>query len=208
MQISVFDLFKVGIGPSSSHTVGPMVAANRFLQGLKTRHLLEKVGRIRVSMHGSLAFTGKGHNSDVAIILGLSGEVPNKIEPDRIPKILESVRNNKKILLNSEYLIDFSEEHDLIFDFEHLLPGHSNGMLFEAMDINRNTLSDQIYYSIGGGFVATAHEILLGQTRSQGAKKVVNSFKNANKMLELGKKKNMSIAELIFENEKSGHKDC
>ncbi|MBL95786.1 MAG: L-serine dehydratase 1 [Alphaproteobacteria bacterium MarineAlpha3_Bin5] len=204
MQISVFDLFKIGIGPSSSHTVGPMVAAGRFLNSIKELNLLSKVSRVRVSVHGSLAFTGKGHNTDIAVILGLSGEKPDTIDPSCVPKIVEGVRAKKRLNLNNEHLIVFSEDTDLIFDFEHILPGHSNGMLFEAINAANEKLCDQIYYSTGGGFVATPHEMLVGGEHAEGTfQKLPYYFRNADEMLVLGNNANKTISEMVYANELS-----
>ena len=203
MKISVFDLFKIGIGPSSSHTVGPMVAANRFLDGLEAAQTLNQVIHIKVSLHGSLAFTGKGHRTDIAILLGLSGKTPNSVDPKTVPQLLSAIRNSGTVKLKNQYSINFAEDTDIIFDFERILPGHSNGMLFKATGHNNKKLGEQIYYSLGGGFVATPHEILAGDTGAgvEGSN-LPYFFSTADEMLAIGKKEKKTISEMILLNEK------
>lgn len=155
MHISLFDLFSIGIGPSSSHTVGPMLAANEFLKLLVTQDMLNKTERIKVELYGSLALTGKGHGTDKAIINGLEGCDPETVDPDTmIPRMQEIIKTGR-LCLNKTQEIAFDDRQDLLFLQKELLPKHTNGMRFSAFDPHKNLLIAQIYYSIGGGFIVT-----------------------------------------------------
>ncbi|MEM9677503.1 MAG: serine dehydratase beta chain, partial [Pseudomonadota bacterium] len=160
MFLSVNELFKVGIGPSSSHTMGPMVAARMFLELLRDgswpRPASAHVDHIRVSLHGSLAFTGKGHGSDRAIILGLMGCDPASLDPDDVDAILAQSHADRRIAADGFPAWRFDPAQDLMFDYDEALPGHANGMRFEALDPDGRLLLRQIYYSVGGGFVVDA----------------------------------------------------
>jgi L-serine dehydratase len=153
MAVSVFDLFKIGIGPSSSHTVGPMKAACSFVQRLERTGLLQQTRRIQVGLYGSLAHTGRGHGTDKAVILGLQGELPDLIDPDRIDPMLNAIRNAGAIRLLDRHPVPFSEKTDLLFRKRDKLPHHPNGMRFEALDAHGGLLERREYYSVGGGFV-------------------------------------------------------
>jgi L-serine dehydratase len=196
MFLSVFDLYKIGIGPSSSHTVGPMVAAQRFLASLK-----QSTGRIRVSLHGSLAFTGKGHGTDRAVVLGLAGETPQLIDPHRIDTILAEMANTKKT-----GSFDFDPACDVIFDFGPALKGHANGMVFK-LEQNGATLAEQVFYSIGGGFVQTAEEreASLQKSAEEQILKVPFPFRNAMEMLAMGQASGQSIVAMKRANEEVAH---
>ena len=148
-----FDLFKVGIGPSSSHTVGPMRAAYLFCQQLQHRGLINDTCLIKSDLFGSLGHTGKGHGTDKAIILGLSGYQPDKIDPDLIDEILEKVNLTKKINLTKTNSITFDYKKHLMFHKRKVLPLHSNGMRFVAYDKDDNELLSKDFYSVGGGFI-------------------------------------------------------
>jgi L-serine dehydratase len=154
MAISVFDLFKVGIGPSSSHTVGPMTAARMFAIGLRDGGLLTRVGRIQVTLYGSLGLTGKGHGSDKAVLLGLEGELPATVDIDTIPQRLDAVAANGTLKILDEHEIAFTVADDLEFNRKKSLSQHPNGMRFTAYDSGGVTLAERVYYSVGGGFVA------------------------------------------------------
>ena len=159
MAVSVFDLFKIGIGPSSSHTVGPMRAAARFASHwLEETGVLERTARVRAEVFGSLALTGRGHGTDKAVLMGLEGHWPNEIDPDVIPAALERIRKEKKLLLLGQRLISFDEKHDLIMNKRQKLPFHTNGMRFTAYDADGEQLATRDYYSVGGGFVVNADE--------------------------------------------------
>ena len=199
MHPSVFDIFKVGIGPSSSHTVGPMVATRRFLDGLIAEGHFPAVARVRVRLHGSLALTGKGHGTDIAVILGLCGARPDSVDPDTVPEILETVRSSGQLRLDGQRDIPFREETDVEFHPE-MLPGHANGMVFLALDTAGRTLKTETCYSVGGGFVATAAELEQGAA-STAETPVPYPFTSAAEMLAMADEQGLSIAELTLENE-------
>ncbi|WP_417515109.1 L-serine ammonia-lyase [Minwuia sp.] len=159
MAISVFDLFKVGIGPSSSHTVGPMWAAHRFLSRLQDHGVLDLVARIRVDLYGSLALTGLGHATDKALILGLAGEIPDTVRPETADTLVFNVRQYKKLLLNGGREIDFDPRTDLDFLVNEMLPEHPNGMIFHAFDVDGAKLAEETLFSVGGGFVQDQAEM-------------------------------------------------
>ena len=202
MFLSVFDIFKIGIGPSSSHTVGPMVAAGRFLDGLREAGNLPAVARVACTLHGSLAFTGKGHASDRAIILGLSGKVPDTIDPDEAFSLVHQVDSEETLPLGGDRNIEFQRERDIVFEYGPPLPGHANGMILRAFDESGATLAENTYYSIGGGFVATPEELAspLG-AGSLPVKEVPYPFNSAKEMLEMADRHGKTIAEMKFENE-------
>src|SRR5260370_3667649 len=153
MTLSVFDIFKVGIGPSSSHTMGPMRAAREFALGLKRDGLLGATQEIAVRLYGSLAFTGVGHGTDRAILVGLEGAQPETIDPDGIEPTVQRIRTSGRIRLAGEHEIAFDEPMQLLFMHHERLPGHSNGMRFTALGSDRRRLREEDYYSIGGGFL-------------------------------------------------------
>ena len=134
MTVSVFDLFKIGIGPSSSHTVGPMRAAREFVLALRETGVLDSVAAVKAELYGSLGATGKGHGSDKAVLLGLEGEQPDVIDPEHIPGILERIRGSGRIRLLGEHEIPFDEKNQLILHRRKTLPYHANGMRFRACD--------------------------------------------------------------------------
>src|SRR2546427_770674 len=153
MTLSVFDIFKVGIGPSSSHTMGPMRAAREFALGLKRDGLLGATREIAVRLYGFLALTGLGHGSDRAILAGLEGAEPESVDPDSIELTMQRIRTSGRIRLGGEHEIAFDEPMQLLFMHHERLPGHSNGMRFSALGSDRRTLREEDYYSIGGGFI-------------------------------------------------------
>jgi len=155
MSISFFDLFSIGIGPSSSHTVGPMLAANAFLQQLESLHLFEKTARVKVELYGSLALTGKGHGTDKAILNGLEGKDPETVIPETMIPRMQEILAHHTLLLGGKKTIPFHESQDFIFLQKELLPKHTNGMRFMAYDETNAPLLVEIYYSIGGGFITT-----------------------------------------------------
>ncbi len=153
MSVSVLDLFKIGIGPSSSHTVGPMRAARLFAGGLRERGLLARTARVRAELYGSLGATGRGHGSDGAILLGLEGEAPDEVDTDSVPQRLASIRETRRVRLLGEQDIGFDEKQDLLLYRRESLPFHPNGMRFTAFDAQGVELQSRTYYSVGGGFV-------------------------------------------------------
>src|SRR2546423_15035170 len=153
MTLSVFDIFKVGIGPSSSHTMGPMRAAREFVLGLKRDGLLGATREIAVRLYGSLALTGLGHGSDRAILAGLEGAQPESVDPDSIEPTVQRIRSSGRIRLGSEPELAFDEPIQLLMMQHERLPRHSNGMRFTAVGSERRRLREEDYYSIGGGFL-------------------------------------------------------
>src|SRR5688572_21920396 len=149
MAVSTFDLFKIGIGPSSSHTVGPMRAAARFVQKwLDESGQLANAARVRVELYGSLALTGRGHGTDKAVLMGLEGHMPNSIDPDVIPATLARIREQKKLNLLGRHAIAFDEKTDLVFNKRQKLPFHTNGMRFTAFDAAGAEIATREYYSV------------------------------------------------------------
>ncbi|WP_417772250.1 L-serine ammonia-lyase [Stappia sp.] len=201
MFISVFDIFKIGIGPSSSHTMGPMVAAGRFLDALRAGKL--RPARFAVSLHGSLAFTGKGHASDRAVCLGLLGHDPATIDPDTVEAEMERLAREKYVDVETLGPVAFDPAVDLVFDYGPPLPGHANGMIFRALDESGEALLEATLYSIGGGFVVDAAELcarddLMPDTRETG---VPFPFRTAKEMLAMGDTSDLSIAAMKRANE-------
>ena len=193
--ISIFDIFKIGIGPSSSHTVGPMKAAHAFVGEL--HRVAKKVERITVTLHGSLAWTGKGHGTDSAILLGLSGLLPETINPDAVDGRLAAIRRDRELDVPEVGALSFDPETDLLFDFEAELPRHTNGMHFVALDARGNALLETDYYSVGGGFIARNDED--EPTAQQGLP--ARPFVTSAELLQAAADENLSIAELVLQNE-------
>ena len=200
MFLSVFDMFKVGIGPSSSHTMGPMVAAGRFLDDLRASAF--KVAGLRASLHGSLAFTGVGHATDRAVILGLAGFLPDTYDAEKAEAALRVIENDKQVMPDDLPPLAFDPANDLTFDYDNALPGHANGLQLMATDAQGDVIFQEIYYSIGGGFVLTAKELSSGKDTDAGAP-VPYPFKSAREMLEMAGKSGKSIAEMKRANELS-----
>ena len=200
MFLSVFDMFKVGIGPSSSHTMGPMVAAARFLDRLRAAPF--SVAGVRASLHGSLAFTGVGHATDRATVLGLAGFVPETYDRDKAESALKRIKEEKTVEPEGLPALSFDPEADLTFDFGPNLPGHANGMILSATDAQGDVILQETYYSIGGGFVMTQAELDAGKDTDDGAP-VPYPFKSAAEMLEMAKSTGLSIAEMKRANELS-----
>ena len=216
MFLSVFDIFKIGIGPSSSHTVGPMIAAARFLDDLRGgAEKLPGSGRlaaVEASLHGSLAFTGKGHASDRAVILGLSGLRPDSLDPDEAGRIEAEVRGTGRIRPQGLGELAFDPEADLVFDYGPPLPGHANGLVFRAFDTVGNPYHVETYYSVGGGFVLTAAELERKRSGASGGMRDRKAelgfpypFETAREMLEMGRHSGKSVAEMKRANESVVH---
>ena len=153
MAISVFDLFSIGIGPSSSHTVGPMRAAQQFASKLADDGLLAQVARVKTDLYGSLGATGKGHGSDKAVMLGLEGEVPESVDTDSVDARMETIRSGKQLNLFGVQAVRFNEKKDLVMHRRESLPFHSNGMTFRAFDSSDTEIRKATFYSVGGGFI-------------------------------------------------------
>lgn len=202
MPLSISDLFKTGIGPSSSHTVGPMVAANRFLDELREKNLLDNVSRVKVDLYGSLAMTGEGHATDIATLLGLLGERPDQVDPDKVPEYISQIDDQKQLNLAGERLIPFDRKTDLPFNFGESLPKHPNGMRFYAFDAAGMVTIDSIYYSVGGGFVLSDAEIDQ-QDNPSGTQNIPYLFNNGKELLEVCQQANLTIADVVLANEKA-----
>lgn len=197
MNLSVFDLFKIGVGPSSSHTVGPMWAAVRFVESLQSKGLFEKTGRVKTDLYGSLALTGHGHATDKAILLGLSGEKPDEIDPDTVDVIVERIRGKNRLRLGGTREIPFTESADLLFHMKESLPFHPNGIRLTAFDETGKELLKEQYYSVGGGFVVKDGEQAGGTTTAT----VVHEFCSGQDLLDIGHRTGKSIADILLDNE-------
>tara|TARA_R110000868_G_scaffold410965_1_gene701134 strand:- start:2236 stop:3663 length:1428 start_codon:yes stop_codon:yes gene_type:complete len=198
--ISVFDMLKIGVGPSSSHTLGPWRAAERFLHELKEENLLPTVTRIKTDLYGSLSLTGKGHATDLAVMLGLSGQDPEYIPVENIDGIIKTIKDTNLINLGNQYTIPFHFTDDITFNKE-FLPFHSNGMTFTAFNGNEIAY-EATYYSIGGGFVVKEERV---NAKKKIEIKCAFPFRidKAAQLLEFCKSENKSISEIVYENEKS-----
>lgn len=193
--VSIFDIFKIGIGPSSSHTVGPMRAALAFVASLEEQ--AQAVRTIQVHLHGSLAYTGKGHGTDSAVVLGLAGYEPETIDPDSVEGILRAVHGNKVLTVPLVGELPFSPDTDIIFNFEEELPRHTNGMHFIARDAAGSSLSEETYYSLGGGFIARGDEAEVSEQEGEPP----YPYHSADSLLQRAADNKMTIAELIYANE-------
>ncbi len=196
-NISVFDIFKIGIGPSSSHTLGPWRAAQRFITTVKEKGI-DKVSAVKVLLYGSLAKTGKGHGTDVAVILGLCGEDPVTFDVNQINPRMESIAEHKKLMFNSEKEIAFDPFIDMVFLFEESLPFHPNALTFLCTFADGEQIAET-YYSIGGGFVVKEGE----SNNSDGAFNLPYPIEKAEDLLAASKKTGLNISGVVMENEKA-----
>ncbi|MEN1925746.1 L-serine ammonia-lyase [Luteimonas sp. MJ293] len=201
MAVSTFDLYKIGIGPSSSHTVGPMRAAARFVdRWLVQAGRLDDVARVRAEVFGSLALTGRGHGTDKAVMMGLEGHMPNLIDPDIITPGVERIRSGSVIRLAGLREIAFEEKRDLLMNKRQKLPYHTNGMRFAAYDADGNEIASRDYYSVGGGFVVNqdeaAEDRIVADTTT-----VPHPFSSGDELLARARETGLSIAQMMFENE-------
>lgn len=197
IPVSVFDLFKIGIGPSSSHTVGPMRAARRFVLELEERRMLAQASTLKIWLYGSLALTGKGHATDQAILLGLCGETPDRVNVDEIGAIVADVRTESAICLLGVRRINFVEAKHLIFCTEESLPQHPNGMRFAAFDERGHELYRRVFFSIGGGFVVADDEV--GSPSHNVS--MPYDFHSGEQLLRIARAESKTIAEIAYENE-------
>ena len=191
--VSIFDIFKIGIGPSSSHTVGPMKAAGAFARSLEGL----TPARLETTLYGSLAFTGRGHGTDTAVVLGLSGAEPDSLDPDTVPGLLAGIRESGRLSLPSGQAIDFVAERDIVFNFSEELPRHTNGMRFRAFSREGDILKESDYYSLGGGFIARGDE----PEESTLEGEPVYSYSTSQELLDVAATAGLSIAELVLANE-------
>ncbi|OZG73350.1 L-serine ammonia-lyase [Hahella sp. CCB-MM4] len=201
MAISLFDMLKIGIGPSSSHTVGPMKAAQMFVSALQDNGVLPQVCRVRSQLFGSLGATGKGHGTGPAVVLGLEGHVPDLIDPTIVNPRMEEIVTSCRMNLLGSHEISFNESDDLIYHRKETLPYHPNGMIFSAYDAEDRMVSEKTYYSVGGGFVV--------DDKAAGADRIVEDttrlpypFKSGAELLKLCRDNDMSISDIMLENEK------
>lgn len=204
MAVSVFDLFKVGIGPSSSHTVGPMRAARLFVLGLQHQHVLPTTTRVHVGLYGSLGATGKGHGSDKAVLLGLCGHEPDTVPIESISTLLHEIRSQQRLSLLDTHGIDWQEKQDLVFYRRETLPLHANGMRFSAYDAQGELLSERTFYSVGGGFVVSAEVLADGQRQQRIAPDSTQlpiPFRSGAELLARCQERGWSIAQIMRANE-------
>ncbi|MBU2980847.1 L-serine ammonia-lyase [Lentibacter algarum] len=199
MFLSVFDMFKIGIGPSSSHTMGPMVAAARFLDRMRASPF--QFHGLRGTLHGSLAFTGIGHATDRATILGLAGFSPETYEADAAEATLEGIRSTGMITPPDLPPLVFNPKQDLLFDYGPALAGHANGMVLMATDAQGDVTLSETYYSIGGGFVLTEAELAEGKATDDDGTPIPYPFKSADEMLAMCKTSGKTIAQMKRDNE-------
>jgi L-serine dehydratase len=203
MADSTFDPSKIRNGPSSSHTVGPMRAAARFVQHwLDEPGKLAEVARIRAEVYGSLALTGRGHGTDKAVLMGLEGHWPNEIDPDIIPPTLERIRKEKRLQLGGAHAIAFDEKRDLVMNKRQKLPFHTNGMRFTAYDADGGEIATRDYYSVGGGFVVNQDEAAEDRIVAD-TTPLPHPFSSGAELLAQCERSGLSIAQLMFENEKA-----
>jgi L-serine dehydratase len=207
MSLSVLDIFKIGLGPSSSHTMGPMNAAGAFVADLGHRGLLERTERVGVQLYGSLALTGLGHCTDRAVLLGLEGNRPDQIEPEAIEPALARIRSSGRIRLAGTREIGFDEPLDLLLHRDQTLPLHTNGMRFTALDAGGDVLHREEFYSTGGGFIVRAAEfgrIEPGRSRTS----VPHPFESARDLLAACREQGLDLHELVLANERAFRPDA
>ncbi len=203
MAVSIFDLFKIGIGPSSSHTVGPMRAAARFGERwLAGEGQLAQVARVCCELYGSLALTGRGHGTDKAVLCGLEGALPDRIDPDAVLPTVARIRSEKRIHLLGRHPIPFDEKIDLLFNKRQKLPFHPNGMRFSAYDAAGHLLATRDYYSVGGGFVVNHDEAAEDRIVAD-TTELAHPFHSGDELLELCEHSGKTIAEIMRENERA-----
>ncbi len=200
-MLSVFDLFKIGIGPSSSHTVGPMVAACRFAASLAP-DLLSRTARVRADLFGSLALTGRGHATDKAVLLGLAGERPDEVDPGRADALAADVARTRRLTVLGRREVAFDPEHDLCFNQRESLPRHPNGMRFTALDAAGSVVAEDTYYSLGGGFVVNEAEATAGMGGADPPSGTLpHPFASAADLLVIGRRAGLTIGDIVRENE-------
>jgi L-serine dehydratase len=202
-QISIFDIFKIGVGPSSSHTLGPWRAAERFLKEITTKRAISEVAKVKVYLYGSLAKTGKGHGTDIAVILGLNGEDPVTFDTAILDTTIESIKVNKFINLQGKHLVAFDPNVDIEFLKKESLPFHPNGLTFVAT-FTDGEMQAESYYSIGGGFVVKEGE----DTKSKKGVSLKYEINDADDLIQCCMRAGLSISQLVLENERSWRTDA
>ena len=206
MVCSVFDLFKIGVGPSSSHTMGPMTAACMFVERLREAGAIDSVERVQADLYGSLALTGKGHATDRAILLGLSGERPDRIDPDAADRTVSGIRETGRLRLGGSHDIEFIEPRDMRFRQRERLPHHSNGMRFTASDASGEEVASHVYYSVGGGAVVDEATVARNAP-PEGAWDVPHRFSSAEQLLDIAARHDVTIADIARANERAALSD-
>ncbi len=199
--ISVFDMLKIGVGPSSSHTLGPWRAAERFVKELQANELLEKTSQVAINLYGSLALTGKGHGTNIAIMLGLNGENPVTIDPLAVKSIPQTIQSNHQICLGGQKDIAFNPEENIQFHFSTVLPYHPNGLTFKAFDASMNLLHESTFFSIGGGFVVKE-----GETASKKLVPLPHPIEHGDELLAYCEQCNCDISQIVWNNEQAWRK--
>jgi L-serine dehydratase len=210
MAVSVFDIFKIGIGPSSSHTVGPMRAARLYTERLAHRGLLATTARVQVALYGSLGATGKGHGSDKAVLLGLAGHDPETVDVDAVPQLLAAIRESRQVSLGGRQPVAFDEATDLVMHRRETLPFHANGMRCIAFDAAGQELDSHAYYSVGGGFVVSEQVAADGSRQKTVAPDTTvlpYPFASGDALLQLARRERVGIAELMRRNERHWRSD-
>ncbi len=211
MAVSVFDLFKIGIGPSSSHTVGPMRAARLFVSRLQHDGQLTATTRVVSELYGSLGATGKGHGSDKAVLLGLAGHEPDTVDVDAIPLMLDTMRQAHRLVLGGTHEVAFDERADLVFHRRESLPFHANGMRFIAYDTSGQAIATRTYYSVGGGFVVSEEVAADGTRQKQIAPDTTVlplPFHSGEELLQVAQREKLSIAQVMRRNERHWRTDA
>ena len=200
MALSVFDLYSVGIGPSSSHTVGPMRAAKTFVDGLRERGELDRVARIHSQLFGSLGATGHGHGSDKAVVLGLEGQTPEQVDTDRADERVAQARERRSLRLDADHEIGWDPDTDLVLHRRESLPAHPNGMRFDAFDAAGDPVASRVYYSVGGGFVVD--ESAAGADRVvQDTTRLPLPFTTGAELLAICRREGLSVSDVMLRNE-------
>ena len=211
MALSVFDLFKIGIGPSSSHTVGPMKAAAMFVRRLAKSGLIECTARVETRLYGSLGATGKGHGTDTAVMLGLEGAMPDSVDPDSVDARLQRIRAQSSLLLDATHAMAFHERDDILFLRRESLPFHSNGLRFFAFAADASLLEERRYFSVGGGFVVSQEE---ADASAEHPRMVVDPtvlqhpFSSGDALLAITNRTGLSIAQVMRRNEQAWRSDA
>lgn len=198
-MISIFKLFSIGVGPSSSHTVGPMRAASKFIRELQSE--LSFIRRLAITLYGSLAFTGKGHGTDKAVIMGLVGEVPETIDPNSINKRVKNIKEKGKLVLSNQNCINFSIQNDIIFNYKQVFDFHPNGIKFTAYNKQGGLVRKSLYFSIGGGFIIKDGE--KNSSISDSVENIPFPFNSAAELIAHCQKNSFSISDIMLANEKT-----
>jgi L-serine dehydratase len=202
MSLSVLDIFKIGVGPSSSHTMGPMNAACAFVRGLESRGLLARTEKVAAQMYGSLALTGLGHCTDRAVLLGLEGNEPATLDPAAMEPALQRIKATGRLHVAGQKDVAFDEALDLLFHRDQTLPQHPNGMRFTALDGAGQVLTREEWFSTGGGFVVRAEDFGKPATTAD-AVQVPHPFRSAEELLAMARERGLDLYELVLENERA-----